>query len=319
MTRRVILDIDPGIDDALVMCVALFDPDVEIVALTSVGGDAPADVAARNMMGIVEFLDPAKLPRIGVGTDPEGVVPSESKTIHGINLSEGSYLPVAELCSPTPAEKVICDVVRHYPNQVTLLSCGPLTNIAKAFRRDKEIPFLVNRLFISGGTYEAPGNQTPCAEFNIRRDPTAAREVFASSCTKTLVPLDVSNRMKFRLEHLAALPPKEDKLGGFLRHILLPAFRAYRQDRGMEQIYLQELVAYFAMTRPELFETTDAAGDVETSGTLTRGQTVFDRRTMPEWKRNMEVVTKIDSAAVCREILAAFERSSQIIASRGGN
>lgn len=317
MARKVILDIDPGIDDALVMCVALFDPDVEVVALTSVGGDAPADVAARNMMGIVEFLDPPKLPRLGVGTD--GELPSMSKTIHGIDLAEGTYLPVAELCSPTPAEKVICDVVRNFPNQVTLLCCGPLTNVAKAFRRDKEIPYLLNRLFISGGTYEAPGNRTPCAEFNIYRDPTAAREVFASSCTKTLVPLDVSNRMKFRLEHLAALPPKENRLGGFLRHILLPAFRAYRQERGMEMIYMQELVAYFAMTRPELFETRDAAGDVETEGKLTRGQTVFDRRLPAEWKRNMEVVTQIDSAAVCREILNAFERSGRIVADRKEN
>ena len=316
MARKVILDVDPGIDDALVLCVALFDPAIEVMAITSVGGDAPAEVAARNLMGIVEFLDPPKLPRIGVGTDPEEGLPFGPKSIHGINLAEGNFLPVAELCSPTPAEKVICDTIRNFPNQITLLALGPLTNIAKAFRRDTEIPHLLNRLIISGGTYEAPGNSSPVAEFNIFCDPKSAQAVFASGCAKTLVPLDVSCRMKFSLDHLAALPSKEGRLGGFLYHILQPAFRAYRQERGMEQIYLQELIAYFAMTAPELFETRDAAGDVETGGKLARGQTVFDRRKIRQWRKNMEVVSHIDPQAVCDRILAAFARSDQQIAER---
>lgn len=316
MARKIILDVDPGIDDVLTLCVALFDPTVEVIAVTSVGGDVPAEVSARNLMGIVEFLDPPKLPRTGVGIDPEGGLPFDRKSIHGIDLKEDALLPVAELCSPAPAEKVICDVVRHYPNQISILTLGPLTNIAKAFRRDKEIPFLINRLFISGGTFEAAGNCTPTAEFNIFCDPQSAQTVFTSSCTKTLVPLDVSNRMKFTLEHLGALPSKNTKLGGLLHHILLSAFRAYRQERGMEQIYLQELVAYFAMTAPELFATRDAAGDVETAGVLTCGQTVFDRRKRPQWRRNMEIVCQMDPAAVCQKIIEGFHYTQRQIEER---
>ena len=319
MARKVILDVDPGIDDALVLCVALFDPAVEVVAITSVGGEDEAAVTARNLMGIVEFLDPPKLPRIGVGTDPEEGLPFHRKSIHGIDLAEGNFLPVAELCSPTPAEKVICDTIRNHPNDITLLALGPLTNVAKAFRRDPEIPLLLNRLFISGGTFESPGNSSPVAEFNMFCDPKSAQTVFAAGCTKTLVPLDVSCRMKFSLDHFASLPAKESRLGGFLHHILPPPFRAYRRERGMEQIYLQEMIAYFAMTMPELFETQDVAGDVETGGRLTRGQTVFDRRKLPQWRKNMEVVSQIDPKAVCDQILEAFRRSDRMITERNGH
>lgn len=313
MARKVILDVDPGIDDALVLCLALFNPDLEVLAITSVGGNAPAPIAARNMMGVVEFLDPPKLPRIGVGTEADAPAFPLTRSIHGIDLKEGKFLPVAELFSPTPAEKVIGDTIRNHPNQVSVLCLGPLTNIAKAFHRDQELPALIDRLFICGGTYEAPGNVSPSSEFNIFFDPKSARDVFASRSTKTLVPLDVTRRMKFSLDHFASLPAETSRFGKFLRSILLPAFRAYRHELGMEQIYLQELVAYFAMIAPELFLTKEAAGTVETEGTVSCGATIFDRRVVPRWRHNMEVATRIDAESVRARIIESFHETDRIM------
>ncbi|MDO4586404.1 MAG: nucleoside hydrolase [Planctomycetia bacterium] len=309
--RKVILDVDPGIDDALTLCLALFDPKIEVVALTSVGGNAPASLSAKNLQGIVEFLDPPKLPRIGIGDESIDGLKIDNRSIHGIDgLGDAIPLPVAERCSQHPAEKIICDAVRQYPHDVSILALGPLTNIARAFQRDPEIPTLVDRLFIAGGTYLASGNITPTAEFNIFCDPKSAKYVFQSLCTKTLIPLDVSNCLKFSFEHLSKLPGEETKFGSFLYGMLLPAFRAYRRHYGMEQIYLQELVAYFFMTHPELFKTQEAAGDVETEGTLTRGMTVFDRRKVPKWRMNMEVVQQMNVEAVLEKIICGFNQTA---------
>ncbi len=303
MPKKVLLDVDPGIVDAVALCMAAYDPTVEIVALTSVGGNVPAAHAARNLQAITEFLDPPRLPRLGMGTPPDDPPPIDFRHVHGIDGLGGTPLPVAELRAQHPAEKVICDTIRSDPENVMIICMGPLTNIARALTRDPELSHMIRHLYITGGSQTGRGNVTPCAEFNIFADVESARIVLRASCTKTLVPLDVTNQILFTHRELEALPGESFKLGSLLRSMLLPALRAYQQCYGLEGIHVHDLITYMVATHPEWAVSKDMAVDVETEGRLTRGMTVFDQRPIPEWPTNVDVVTRIDSRSVLKEIL----------------
>lgn len=313
MPKKVILDVDPGIDDAIVLCFALFDPETEIIAATSVGGNVTPQVASRNLQAIIEYLDPPRLPRLGMGVEPEDGLPIDGRYVHGIDGLGGTDLPVAVLRSQHPAEKVICDAVRSAPGQVTIITLGPLTNIARAFQRDPELPQLIDRLVITGGSVDSPGNITPTAEFNMYCDPIAAKQVFQSLCTKTLVPLDVTNKLKLTLGHVDQLPPDTTKVGHLLRSILMPAFRAYRQRLGLEGIHVHDMVTYVAAMHPELFSMKEMAGNVEIHGELTRGMTVFDRRYVPEWQSNMEIAYEIKKEEILQKVVEGLHFSAQCV------
>jgi inosine-uridine nucleoside N-ribohydrolase len=155
------------------------------------------------------------------------------------------------------------------------------------------------------------GNITPAAEFNFYCDPESARGVLRSLCTKTLVPLDVTNRVVLSYDLLNQLPPESTKVGGLLHKILPPAFRAYRQQFGLEGIHVHDSVTLMAVTNPELFSTVEMAGDVEIQGDLTMGATVFDRRRVPAWRHNLEVATDMQEEEVVRELIACLANSGR--------
>jgi len=298
MPKKVILDVDPGIDDAMALCMALFEPELEVVAVTAVGGNVSPQIATRNVQALIEQLDPPRWPRLGVASYADNGLPVDGRHLHGIDGLGGVHLDVAELRTRHPSEKIICDVVRAHPEEVTIVALGPLTNIARAFQRDPELPSLVGRLVLSGGTVAAPGNITPAAEFNFYCDPESARCVVRSRCTKTLVPLDITNQLLLSFDLLNQLPPESTKVGKLLHQILPPAFRAYRQQFGLEGIHVHDSIAYTAVVHPELFTTQEMAGDVEIQGDLTMGATVFDRRRVPAWRHNLEVATSMSHEEV---------------------
>lgn len=318
MPKKLILDVDPGFVDAMVLALALFDPEVDVLAVTSTGGNIAPQLAARNLQAIVEFLDPPKLPRLGIGTEPDDGLPYDARHVNGIDGLCGTALPVAELRTQHPAEKVICDTARTLPGEITFVSLGPLTNLARALQRDPELPQLLHRVYISGGTVEHPGNITPAAEFNMLSDPGAAKLVLHSACMKTLVPLDVTNPVSFTLGMMEELPSQDTKLGAFLYDILVPGFRAYRQCYGLEGIHIHDLLAYVCATRPSMTATREMAVDVETEGSLCKGMTVFDRRRYPQWSCNVEVVHELDVPAALNTIIYGLNHSSSRLEAGGG-
>ncbi len=196
-----------------------------------------------------------------------------------------------------PAEKVLCDEVRLAPEEITIIATGPLTNIARAMQRDPNFAAMVGRLIIVGGAVSGPGNVTPAAEFNIYCDPLSARAVLSSRMTKTLLPLDVTSQFVTAFDLLDQLPPESTRVGSFLRRVLPFSFRAHRQLLGLEGAYLHAVLGVVAASSPELFESQDMAGDVETQGELTIGATVFDRRAVRHWRSNGDVVTSLDLPA----------------------
>ncbi|MEX2186916.1 MAG: nucleoside hydrolase [Pirellulales bacterium] len=311
MTRKVIIDCDPGIDDAVALCMALFDPRLEVVAITAVGGNVSPDQATRNVQTILDQLDPPRRPRIGCAAEPANPLPADARHIFGNDGLGNNDFPCIEHHQRHAAEKVICDEVHAAPNQVTIVACGPLTNIARALLRDPELAAVVGQLVIMGGTVSAPGNVTPAAEFNIFCDPEAARTVFRSAMTKTLVPLDATTQVVQTFDFLDQIPDETSRAGRFLRKTLPYMYRSHRQYLGEEGIHLHDAVALVAATDRNLFELRQMACDVEVAGELTRGATVFDRRRLPTWRPNTEVAISADSAAVTDCILRGLAEAAR--------
>jgi inosine-uridine nucleoside N-ribohydrolase len=297
VARKVILDVDPGIDDALAVALALFDPRLDVLAVTATGGNVSAQQATTNVQTIIEQLDPPRLPRLGAAPLDTSLA-EDGRQLHGSDGLGNANFPVAELHNMHPAEKVLCDEVRASPEEITIIASGPLTNIARAMQRDPNFAAMVGRLVIVGGTVTGPGNVTPAAEFNMYCDPLSARMVLRSRMTKTLVPLEVTSQYIMTFDQFDLLPAETTRVGAFLRLVLPYAFRSHRQVLGLEGTYIDGALGVIAASNPELFETRDMAGDVETQGELTAGATVFDRRQARQWRSNMDVVTNLDLAAV---------------------
>lgn len=298
MARKVIIDADPGIDDAVVLTLALFDPRLEVVAVTATEGNVSARQASCNVETIIDQLDPPRLPRVGTAGPVDDAPAVDGAALNGADGLGNVGFPHVQLHHQHPSEKLICDEVHAAPDEVTILCLGPLTNVAGAMKRDPELCSLVSQIIITGGSISVGGNITPAAELNFYYDPVSARTVFRSPTTKTLVPLDITRRVQLTLDVIDELPDEATRAGSFLRRILPFTFRAHHQVRGQEGIHLNGAVALLSLVQPELFETTAMAGDVEIRGDLTKGATIFDRRVKAFWRPNMEVVTEVDAAAV---------------------
>ncbi|MCE5266455.1 MAG: nucleoside hydrolase [Planctomycetaceae bacterium] len=307
MGRKVILDVDPGIDDAMAICLALGNPDLDVVAVTAVGGNVSPAQATRNVQAIIEQLDPPRWPRLGAASEPDNRLAVDRCGLYGSDgLGESGFV-VAERQHLLPSEKVIWDQVRDAPHAVTIICLGPLTNIARVFLRDPEVATLVDRIIMTGGTVSGPGNITPAAEFNMYCDPISAQVVFRSPSTKTLIPLDVTNRVELCYDVFNKLPEESTRVGRLMRQLLPHAFRGYRRQFGLEGIHIHDTLTLMAAVRPELFTTKPMAGDVETQGELTIGQTIFDRRRVPAWRHNMEVAVEMQKEAVIDAILTGLK------------
>ncbi len=298
MARKVIIDCDPGIDDAVALTMALFDPRLEVVAVTAVEGNVDADQASRNVQAIIERLDPPRTPRTGVATPSENTSAPFAYHIHGKDGLGNSGLAVSELVRQHPAEKLICDEVKAAPGEVTVICLGPLTNLARALARDPHLYTQLGRLVIMGGSVNGIGNATKCAEFNFFSDPESAREVIRSPATKTIIPLDVTSQVTWSLGLSDHLPPESSRAGALLRKILPYLYRTSRHELGLEMIHLHDAVAIAATLHPELFTMRELEGDVETQGELTRGMTVFDRRPTAASTSDLEVAMECDASAV---------------------
>jgi purine nucleosidase len=308
MARKVILDVDPGVDDAVAMCLAFAASELDVLAVTAVGGNVVADQATRNVQAIVEQLDPPRWPRLGAAS-ADRMLRADSRHIFGADGLCGAHFPLAELHHQRPSVKVIHDEVQGAPGDVTIIALGPLSNIAAALHQQPELASQIGHLIILGGTLAGPGNVTPAAEFNVYCDAEAARDVFRSQVTKTVIPIDVTNRILFGFDLLQKFPAGKSRTSQLLQRMLPGAFRAYHQVLGLEGIHLHDAVAVVASMHPELFMMERMHGEVETDGTITHGVTVFDRRRHPESRPNLDVAVDVDAKAVadciCKTLAAA--------------
>ncbi|MCX7401692.1 MAG: nucleoside hydrolase [Planctomycetia bacterium] len=300
--RKVIIDVDPGIDDAVALAMALFDPRLEVLAVTATGGSVSPEQATANLQALVAFLDPPRLPRLGVAPT-DTVLPSQQYNLHGGDGLGGIDLPRAKLHGGHISEKVISETLRAHPREITIIALGPLTNISRVLARDPSIAEMIGGLIISGGTVQGLGNATAVADGNFYADPLAARNIVREPLAKTLVPLETTSQVMLGFDLLDQLPNEmSSRAGKILRPMLSHAFRAHRQWLGSEGICLHDAVALVALTNPELFDSTAVFADVETTGELTAGMLVADRRHLRhnagQWQPKVDLLVACDAAGV---------------------
>jgi inosine-uridine nucleoside N-ribohydrolase len=312
MARKVIIDCDPGVDSAIALCMALFEPELEVVAVTAVEGVVRADLASRNAQSLVEHLDPPRYPRVGGASPLENAPATDYRKDYGDDGLGGLGLAVAELHNRRPAEKILCDEIRAAPEEVTILTLGPLSNVYRAFQRDPELAGVVGRIVIMGGSVNCIGNVTPAAEFNMFFDPLAAQAVLRSPTTKTVIPLDVTRKTPLTLSLLEQLPSELTRAGAMLHKLVPFTFRYFHQKHGLESIFLHDVIALAAVVHPEFFQTVEMPGDVETRGEVTMGATIFDRRPHRHATHaNTEVAIDVDAGAVRDYIVRALRRAGE--------
>ena len=314
MPQKLIIDADPGIGDALAVVTALVDPSVEVAGLTAVAGAVSGQQATRNLQFLTDLLDPVKHPRIG---QSEGAACSgDAYSFRHAHASGEQGLgdltfDVIDLANRRESEKLIVDLAQEFPNEVKVLTLGPLTNLASALEPDPDLPRRLDGVVCLGGTDGCPGDVSAVSEFNIGSDPESADMEFASDLPLTLVPLNISSRCVLTFEDVNALTDLiEGSFNGrILADLLQYALKAHR-DQAREGLVLPELAALAVALRAETFSIEAVRCAVETSGTLTRGMTVIDRRTGFTGQSNLDIVSSIDHHGVVDYFSRSLKRAS---------
>lgn len=304
--RKIILDVDPGIGDALAVCLAIESPELEVVAITATGGNVGPAQATRNVESLIAHLDPPHWPRLGAADDDQPLR-ADNRRLWGDDGFCGADLRCAELHNQHASTKVLAEELRAAPGEVTIVAGGPLNNLAAVFQMEPDLAMQVGHLIIVGGAMEAPGDVTAAAEFNLYCAAEAAQFVFNSPATKTLLPLDVTTQASLTFDLLNHLPSEATQAGQLLRTLLPGAFQAYRQHLGLEGIYVPEAIGVVAALHPELLVTEAYHCEVETQGQLTHGATVIDRRSHAVEQANMDVAIDLDAAGAVDCILRGLE------------
>lgn len=321
--QKVMIDADPGVGDGLALCLALLDPNLDVLAVTGVGGRVSAAQAGANLWSIIEAMDPPKRPRLGIADSPDtqyevvrfseryGDDADSSRRLNG-DLGLGDW-PVgdAHLYHAKSSAKLMLEISREYPGEVTIITLGPLTSIAWATELDPDFLSRLKGLVSMAGTITAPGDITPTAEFNVCFQPDAARRVLRYPATKTLVPLDIGGKTTLTFNHVQQLNLHEQSTASrLLKSLLSFGLRACHQHCGIEGFAFPEAAAIAAATRPNLFTRQPLSIDVETEGRLTRGMTVFDRRPIRTWRPNLDVLTEVDAQGLHDYVMAMLRRGT---------
>jgi inosine-uridine nucleoside N-ribohydrolase len=294
MAQKVVLLTDPGIDGAFAITLALFDPEIDLIGLAAAAGNVSAEQATRNAQTVVEQLDPPRLPRFG--TAPPVAYDSDGTRLHGPGGLGGVQFPCAQLHHKLASDKLVADLVRQHPKEVTVVALGPLTVLARAFDRDPELPTLMRRLVCLGGAWHEPGNASAVAEFHFYCDPPAARQVLRCGAPTLLIPLDVTRKLLFSPSDLLQLPNPESRACRFLREIVPFGIGATSNLFGVEGLFLSDVLGVAAVALTGAISSRPMAVDVETRGELTRGMSVMDPRPGP--KPNVDLAVGVDVQAV---------------------
>jgi inosine-uridine nucleoside N-ribohydrolase len=296
MGRKVIVVADPGIDGAFAIALALQDPELDVLGLAATAGNIDADQATRNVQIVVEQIDPPRWPRLGAALPVE--YDTDGTRLHGPGGLGGAEFPCAQLHHLHPSDKLLTDLVRQNPKEVTLINLGPLTVLARAIDRDPEFPALVQRLVCLGGTWHEPGNASAVAEFHFYCDPSAARQVLRCGAPLLLIPLDVTRKVLFSPTDLLELPAPEAKTCRFLRQIVPYGIGATSNLYGIEGFYPMDVLGLVPLALPGAISTRPMVVDVETRGELTRGMSVVDTRLNRTASPNVELAVGVDVDAV---------------------
>ena len=314
MQRKILLDCDPGHDDAVAMMLAWGNPSIELLGITTVGGNQTLDKVTRNALSVATVVGMHDVP-IAAGCRLPLVRPVEiAPDVHGDSGLDGVELPesAVELDPRHGVDLIIETIMSNEPGTVTLVPTGPLTNIAMAARKEPRIVERVQEVVLMGGGYHV-GNWSPVAEFNIKVDPEAAHIVFNEKWPIVMVGLDLTHQALATdevAERIAAVP-------GSVSQFTLGLFtffrKAYQDAQGFEFPPVHDPCTLAYLIDPTIVETVKVPVDVELNGSLTTGMTVADFRAPAPEDCHTKVATRLDAPRFWGLVVDAIDRIQKVV------
>lgn len=296
--RKIIIDTDPGQDDAVAILLALASPEeIDVLGITAVAGNVPLELTAKNARIVCELAGHTHIP-VYAGCDrplKRDLVTAEH--VHGKTGLDGPVLPDPEMpLADGHAVDFIIDTLRaQEPGTVTLCPLGPLTNIATAFQKAPDIVERVQEIVLMGGAYFEVGNYTPAAEFNIYVDPEAAEIVFKSGIHIVVMPLDVTHDALVTKHRNEAFRALDSKVGHAVAE-MTDFFERYDTEKyGSEGAPLHDPCVTAYLIRPQLFSGRHINVQIETQSDLTLGMTVADWWRVTDHPPNAMFMGEIDA------------------------
>lgn len=303
--KRIVIDTDAGVDDALAIIFAMRSPELRVDAITTVSGNVHVDLCTENVLRILDVLEPEHMPLVARGeADPLVRPPFTAPEVHGVDglgglhslMDETGILRYARPSTTpisTPAVELLPQLAAA---DVTLVAVGPLTNVAKAIVADPERMRRYAGIIVMGGAFRAYGNTTATSEFNIYVNPHAAQVVLASGIPLIFVPLDVTEQVCLEMGHIIReIDPLGTRLSQFLADLTRGYIDYHMETEGFPGCYLHDPLAIGVAIDESFVGMQEGHVEVETEGTATIGMTVGDLRPNP-------VIPKPPNARICTEV-----------------
>ena len=306
-SSRVILDCDPGIDDAMALHLIADEQQKGVLTLegiVAVAGNVRLDFTARNAAFVAHEVGLGDVPVVrGAAAPLVALEAADAADFHGADGLGGEYRSSAAAVPGGDGVQWMVDQIRVAANTqpVTLVAVGPLTNVALALRLEPRLPAMVERLIVMGGAFERPGNITEFAEFNFYCDPHAADIVCAAGFALTIVPLNVTEQVAITMADVETL---EARLGGptLASRLLRASITNYQAADAIDACYMHDALAAALVSRPELVECEERSVCVVTEGARA-GESVFVR---DDGRRPARVALGVDAAAARSLLLDAL-------------
>lgn len=304
MTTKIILDCDPGHDDALAMMLALANPEIDLLAVTTSAGNQTPEKTLNNAMRLLTLMHHEEIPVAGGNREPLLKPLEVAGNVHGKSGLDGAELPDPGFAvQPLTAIELIAKTLQASATPVTLVVTGPMTNIALFLRVYPELKDKIDRIVYMGGAMGL-GNWTPSVEFNIYVDPEAAKIVMNAGIPLVMAPLNVTHQAQILKPEIAAIGEIDNSVAHAFNG-LLNFFERYHEAPkwGFKGAPLHDPCTIAWLIHPEWFKTEKMNVDVETAGNLTRGETVCDYYELTGKPKNTEVLLEIDRDAFIQFIL----------------
>jgi purine nucleosidase len=291
--QSLIIDCDPGVDDAVALFLAFAAPELNLLAITTVGGNVPGALTQRNARIVRQIAGREDVPVYGGAERPLKRPPAGAGAFHGAEgLGDLEPFQPTGIVGDGPAANAIVDLVMSRPQgSVAVAVMGPMTNLALAMRRERRLADWLGPVVIMGGARSEGGNITPSAEFNIWADPDAAAVVFGSGCEVIALGLDATHQVRATEDRIAAIEAIDSEAARATASMLRFSQRVEREVVGWDSAPLHDPCTIAWLLRPDLFETRPCRIEVETTSELTRGHTAVEFRVDPATARHRWAVS----------------------------
>ncbi len=313
MTKKIILDCDPGHDDAIAILLAHGNPEIELLAVTTVVGNQTLEKVTRNALAVARIANITGVPFAAGCPRPLIRQIEVAPAIHGESGLDGPVLPEPAISvDPRHAVDLIIDIIMSYPAKtITLVPTGGLTNIALAARKEPRIVERVKEVVLMGGGYHV-GNWSAVAEFNIKIDPEAAHIVFNEKWPLTMVGLDLTHQALATPEVVEKITAVGTQPAQFVLELLEFFGKTYKDAQGFDYPPVHDPCAVAYVIDPKVMTVKKVPVNIELTGTLTLEMTVADFRVPPSVDCHTQVAVKLDHTYFWDMIVDALKRIGEV-------